>query len=163
MRPQPLEYATPVRETKNPAPRRRFLTARQERVRWGFTWAAVLAMFGLPVLAVLGPRYSSYDPLAARRAAAYTDMANLDTALEEYHADTGQFPTAAEGLNALVTAPAGVGGWEGPYLSSLKKDPWGRPYLYRTGAAAGNRPYRLLSAGQDGNPGTEDDVKGEGE
>src|SRR6476661_255346 len=85
MRPQPLEYATPAREAISPGPlRRRLLTRRQEWVRWGLTWAAAVAMFGLPVMAVLAPRHSNHDPLFARRAAAYSDMANLDTVLEQY-------------------------------------------------------------------------------
>ena len=53
--------------------------------------------------------------------------------LEAYRLDIGSYPTTAQGLQALVTVPAGVIGWKGPYLLNENKmptDPWGQPYQY---------------------------------
>jgi general secretion pathway protein G len=45
--------------------------------------------------------------------------------------------------------------WRGPYLnkSELPKDPWGRPYVYRSPGQHGD--YDLLSYGPDGVEGGE--------
>jgi len=58
-----------------------------------------------------------------------------------------------EGLGALVQKPSGAERWDGPYLTKgLPKDPWDRPYLYRSPGDQG-RPYDLYSLGADGAPG----------
>src|SRR5689334_15691653 len=54
--------------------------------------------------------------------------------------------------------PAAVAAWRGPYLSFLKPDPWGRPYVYHPGGPGGGRGYRVLSVGPDGKEGTADDI-----
>jgi len=43
-----------------------------------------------------------------------------------------RYPTAEEGLKALVEAPAGEENkWRGPYIKLLRADPWKSPYQYR--------------------------------
>ena len=68
----------------------------------------------------------------ARATAARTDVHNLMQALKLYKLDNQRFPTAEQGLLALVqrpaTAPAPTN-WK-PYLEKLPNDPWGRPYQY---------------------------------
>lgn len=39
----------------------------------------------------------------------------FETGLEVYRSDVGQYPSATQGLNALVSDP-GVAGWAGPYV-----------------------------------------------
>ena len=82
---------------------------------------------------------------------------SLSLALDLFEQDTGRYPTASEGLQALVEDP-GIGGWQGPYLKSgVKADPWGTPYSY-TFSADGNGQYVLVSAGPDMQVGSDDDV-----
>ncbi|WP_269539652.1 type II secretion system major pseudopilin GspG [Cerasicoccus fimbriatus] len=52
--------------------------------------------------------------------------------LMAYRLNMGDYPSTDQGLAALVTAPAGVGGkWVGPYLDKAAVDSWGQPYNYR--------------------------------
>ena len=67
----------------------------------------------------------------ARRVAARMQIAAFMTALDAYKTDTGNFPSASEGLAALRSSP-GIAGWNGPYLrSDVPQDFWGMPYTYR--------------------------------
>ena len=68
----------------------------------------------------------------ARVTAARTDIGNLVQALKLYKLDNQRFPSAAQGLQALVVRPTSdpvPGNWK-PYLDKLPNDPWGRPYQY---------------------------------
>jgi general secretion pathway protein G len=71
-----------------------------------------------------------------------------------FRTDVGRFPTAGEGLKALVEAPAGAEGWVGPYLRKTKglNDPWGRPLIYAAPAQEGGEAT-VTSLGADGKPG----------
>ena len=82
---------------------------------------------------------------------------HLSLALDLYEQDTGGYPTADEGLEALVTDP-GTEGWRGPYLKGgLKPDPWDTAYAYSLDADDPSQ-YMLSSAGPDRQFGTEDDI-----
>jgi general secretion pathway protein G len=73
----------------------------------------------------------------------------LDKALQSYRLDTGRYPSAAQGLNALVAQPGDETRWRGPYLQgAMPADPWGSPYQYRV-PGAGGRDYDLTSLGKD--------------
>ncbi len=68
-----------------------------------------------------------------RKSAAATDITNYSGALQMYYADTGHYPTAEQGLNALLQNPGGEDKWKGPYLhneSMIRPDPWGHGYKY---------------------------------
>jgi general secretion pathway protein G len=69
--------------------------------------------------------------------------------------DMGRYPSASEGLEALVKAPPGATAWRGPYIEDedLPADPWGKPYLYEP-SSTGARP-RVFSLGADAAPGGE--------
>lgn len=79
---------------------------------------------------------------------------SLATALATFRLEIGRYPTTAEGLDALVKAPAGVSGWNGPYVQAktIPKDPWDRPYLYRQPPQKAV-DFDLYSLGADGLPG----------
>ena len=116
----------------------------------------VLVILGL-LAALAGPRVLGY--LAGARAdTAKLQIENLGQALELYKLDNGGYPTTAQGLMSLVSAPSGVSSWRGPYLSKpeLPKDPWGRDYIYRSPGQQG--PYDLGSLGSDGTPGGQGDA-----
>jgi general secretion pathway protein G len=66
----------------------------------------------------------------------------------------GSKTKSAQGLKALVEAPAGTNGWHGPYLAkggTVPADPWNNPFTYR--APGQGRPYDLISLGRDGREG----------
>jgi general secretion pathway protein G len=91
----------------------------------------------------------------ARVTAAKTDVNNLMQALKLYKLDNQRFPTAEQGLNALVSKP-GAGptppNWR-PYLDKLPSDPWNRPYQYLNPGLHGE--VDVLSLGADGQAGGE--------
>lgn len=81
----------------------------------------------------------------------------LSLALDLFEQDVGRYPTTEEGLEALVVDP-GLPGWKRPYLKGgLKSDPWKNAYVYRNDSDDPTQ-YELLSAGPDGQMGTEDDI-----
>ena len=95
----------------------------------------------------------------ARVAAAEADIrANIATALKLYELDNGNFPTDAEGLNALLSKPSAVANWRGPYLEKKPIDPWAREYKYKCPGDHRPADYDLYSLGRDGVESV-DDVK----
>ncbi len=77
---------------------------------------------------------------------------SLEKALDQFRLDNRRYPTADEGLAALVEKPASAANWGGPYLKKgVPQDPWGHPYVYRTPGAKGD--YEVISLGKDGRPG----------
>jgi general secretion pathway protein G len=120
-------------------------------------------LLGLAALCLLGAlaavtTTTHRRPGDARIAAALTDVANYSTAIDAFAKDTGRYPTEAEGLDALVSPPAGLSAWSGPYLQHLKTDPWGGQYAYHAGGPKGGAGYRIVSKGPDGLAGTDDDI-----
>jgi len=85
------------------------------------------------------------------------DIAAIETALEMYYLDHNSYPSDQQGLEALVTAPAGVNEAayrKGGYIRKMSLDPWGNAYQYRN---PGERAQiDIFSLGADGEPGGED-------
>jgi general secretion pathway protein G len=93
----------------------------------------------------------------ARRARAVSDIEGLGTALDLFKADTGDYPTTEQGLQALREAPTDVKNWNGPYLKKpLSTDPWGNDYVYVSPGEQNPDSYDLSSMGADGQPGGTD-------
>jgi len=91
----------------------------------------------------------------ARVTAARTDVNNLMQALKLYRLDNLRYPTAEQGLQALIvrpTTPPVPGNWK-PYLEKLPNDPWGRPYQYLNPGVRGE--VDVMSFGADGQSGGE--------
>ncbi|MFO1217750.1 MAG: type II secretion system major pseudopilin GspG [Burkholderiaceae bacterium] len=89
----------------------------------------------------------------ARVTAARTDVNNLMQALKLYRLDNQRYPSAEQGLDALVRKPTnGVvpPNWR-PYLEKLPNDPWGRAYQYVNPGVKGE--IDVFSFGADGQPG----------
>ena len=83
---------------------------------------------------------------------AKAQVESLEKALDQFRLDMRRYPTAEEGLDALVAKPANANGWSGPYLKkAVPSDPWGHPYVYRTPGGKGD--FDLFSYGRDGKPG----------
>jgi general secretion pathway protein G len=90
----------------------------------------VIAIIGL-IAAVVIPQTIGQLGKAQSRAAKL-QVQSLTAALELFQGDNGRFPTAQEGLTALLVRPAGLDNWNGPYLHSKDQlnDPWGHAYRY---------------------------------
>lgn len=108
----------------------------------------VLVILGLIAAVVAGPQLFKYLG-TAKAEAAKIQIERIGAALDLYRLDIGRYPTQAEGLAALVSAPPGVRGWNGPYLRRAEglDDPWGRPFHYRFPGRHGD--YDLYSLGAD--------------
>ncbi len=121
----------------------------------GFTlieMIVVLAIIAL-IAALVGPRmFAQFDK--SKVTAARVQVKQLASAVETMRLDIGRYPTAAEGLALLNTAPQGaVANWSGPYLAGgVPKDPWGHDYAYTPPSGEGTEP-KVVSYGADGRPG----------
>ena len=83
---------------------------------------------------------------------ARSQIDSLEKALDQYRLDTRHYPSAEQGLEALVAKPTNEANWSGPYLKkAVPNDPWGRPYVYRVPGSKAE--YDLYSFGRDGKPG----------
>ena len=86
----------------------------------------------------------------------------LKVPLKTYSMSMGSYPSTAEGLQALITPPAGKAGqWKGPYLEVdgvMPLDPWKEPYQYRVPGVKNKNSYDLWSKGPDKQDGTADDI-----
>lgn len=117
----------------------------------------VLVILGL-IIGIAGPRVINKLG-GAKSDSAKLQIEELGASLDLYRLETGRYPTTQEGLQALVQAPTGVTGWNGPYLKkkSVPKDPWGNDYVYVSPGQHG--PYDLSSLGADNKEGGEGENK----
>ena len=116
----------------------------------GFTLIELLVVLAILTLlaGLVGPRVLGLLGGAKSKAAA-VQIADLDKSLELFKLDVGRYPTTKEGLDAMVTKPAAVSGWNGPYLKgAVPLDPWGKPYTFISPAAGGD--IEIISLGADG-------------
>src|SRR5688500_12788578 len=108
-------------------------TQRHVSRRGGFSQIELL--LELVILAILAavvvPKFTGRSE-QAKEAAAKTDIAQMETALDSFEVDAGRYPAQDEGLTALTVRPQNVTKWMGPYLKrDVPKDPWDQPYVYR--------------------------------
>lgn len=109
----------------------------------------VIALIG-GILLVIGPRLLGASD-RGKVGTAKISVQSLGNQVENYRIDTGSLPTR---LEDLLTQPANVSGWLGPYAKeSALKDPWGTPIEYRVPGAA--QAYDLVSLGADKKAGGE--------
>ncbi len=109
----------------------------------------VMVILGL-LASLVGPKMFGKLGMAKQKTAK-TQIEMLMTALDSYRLDMGKYPSAQDGLDALVTNP-GSDKWQGPYLAKgLPKDPWDNDYIYQNPGEHGE--VDVLSYGADGSPG----------
>jgi general secretion pathway protein G len=86
----------------------------------------------------------------SKQGTAKAQMQLLETSLDTYYLDVGEYPT-----NLSELSQSNKKGWAGPYLKKgIPLDPWGNDYILRVPGENGNY-YTLMSLGQDNQPGGE--------
>lgn len=133
-----------------------FLKSARHRLWAGFTLIelmVVLVIIGVLAALIVPNVLERADE--ARATAAKTDVNNLMQALKLYKLDNQRYPTAEQGLQALLTKPS-TGptppNWKS-YVDKLPNDPWGRPYQYLNPGVQGE--IDVMSFGADGQAGGE--------
>src|SRR6188768_889486 len=128
-------------------------TASRER---GMTLIEILVVLVLiaVVMGIVGGNFLGKGE-KAKADAAKIEIGQIAQSLDLYKLEVGRYPTTQEGLQALISAPAGTTNWNGPYWkkSTVPKDPWGNEYKYASPAQ--NAPYEISSLGADGKEGGE--------
>lgn len=123
----------------------------------GFTLIELLLV--LVILAILAgvvlPKFTGKSK-QAKITAAQTQIGSLKMALDNFEIDNGSYPKSGD-LGSLVSAPANLASWKGPYIENIPADPWGNAYIYEY-PGKHTSTYDLSSPGPDGRPGTDDDV-----
>ncbi len=120
----------------------------------GFTLLEILV-----VLVILGLMASLVGPQVfkqlsgSKTKAAALQIQELSSALDLYRLELGKFPSSDQGLEALITKPRNVEGWNGPYLKKnvIRKDPWGNEFHYSSPGQNGE--FDLWSLGADNREG----------
>jgi general secretion pathway protein G len=126
------------------------------RLQQGFTLIEIMVVLVIMgVLAALIVPNLMGRPDQARASAARQDVGALMQALKLYRLDNGEYPSAAQGLRALVEKPTSGKvplNWRS-YLERLPSDPWGKAYQYLNPGTNGE--IDVFSLGADGEPGGE--------
>jgi general secretion pathway protein G len=140
----------------HPCRRQPLATQLKQRVQLGFTLIelmVVLVIIGVLAALIVPNVLDRADD--ARVTAARTDINNLSNALKMYKLDNQRYPSAEQGLQALMAKPTAGSippNWK-PYLEKLPNDPWGRPYQYLNPGIKGE--IDVMSLGADGQAGGE--------
>ena len=92
-----------------------------------------------------------------------TDLVALENSLDMYKLDNSVYPSTEQGLQALVSKPAGApeprNYRNGGYIKRLPQDPWGNEYQYLSPGEQGEIDiYSLGADGQEGGEGTAADI-----
>ncbi len=136
----------------------------RETAQAGFTLIEILVVvIIITILAGIVTVNVLKKPGEARASAARMQIKQMQTALQMYRTEQGQFPTQAQGLEALVRAPTTPPipkrYPEGGYLDSreVPKDPWGNDYIYLIPGRR-DEPFEIISYGSDGRSGGDDEA-----
>lgn len=130
----------------------------------GFTLIEVMVVVAiLGILAALVVPRIMDRPDQARIVKAQNDIRVLSNQLNLYKLDNYSYPTTDQGLEALVSKPAGgpqPPDWkDGGYIDRLPRDPWGQPYQYlQPGQHGAFDLYSLGADGQLGGDGIDADI-----
>jgi general secretion pathway protein G len=150
---RPRSITGNLHETSTPEPGSNL----EHRRARGFTLLELMV-----VVVIIGVLAALIAPAVLDRAeqakvtAARTDVSNLMNALKLYRLDNGRYPSADQGLEALVDQAyhrrRDPDNWK-PYLDKLPDDPWQHPYQYANPGVHGE--IDVFSFGADGQAGGE--------
>ena len=151
--------------SSRPTRPQRGLASPKPRREGGFTLVEILTVLAIVGL-LIGVVVSNTDKIFGQSQEAVARIFvrdSLKTSLVRYRMDLGDYPSTAEGLNALISATSGnADRWKGPYMDAiggkLPLDPWGQPYEYRYPGTKNAGGYDLYSKGPDKTADTADDI-----
>jgi general secretion pathway protein G len=135
-----------------------------KRMAKGFTLIEVMVVVViLGILAAFVVPQIMSRPDEAKMVKAQQDVIRLESALDLYRLDNGQYPSQAQGLAALVQKPSmppvPTHYNASAYLKRLPKDPWGHDYQYRNPGIYGDVDVFSLGAdGREGGEGVDNDI-----
>jgi len=111
----------------------------------------VLVILGL-LAGIVGPQVLKHVG-RAKSDSAVLQIQDLSAALDLYYLEVGEYPSAEQGLEALIKQPEDVTNWNGPYLKKKRvpTDPWKRPFHYVYPGKQG--VYDLYTLGRDNEKG----------
>ena len=136
------------------------MKAYKQSKQGGFTlieMMVVVAVIGL-LIGMVGPRVFNQVAKAEEKRV-QQDIRVIENSLKFYRLDNFRYPSQAQGLEALITAPSDSGNWNGPYLDAVPKDPWKAVYLYANPSTRGKEidVYTLGADGVSGGEGSNKD------
>jgi general secretion pathway protein G len=130
----------------------------KKRLERGFTMVelmAVLIILGLLAAVVVKNFVGQVD--RGRVITTKASLRQLHTAINQFHMDTGRWPTEDEGLKVLVQQPADVINYPpGGYIETteIPKDAWGHDFVFELYPETGKQ-FVIKSLGADGQAGGE--------
>jgi general secretion pathway protein G len=138
-------------------------SARRSR---GFTLLEMVIVLGI-IAMILGGAIFAMRGIgdAAKLRQAEADFKSLESALQMYKLNAGNYPTTQQGLKALQDKPTTTPvprRWV-QVMSKLPNDPWGVPYVYRFPGKKRANEFEILSNGPDGLENTGDDLSSQDE
>ena len=118
----------------------------------GFTLIEILmVMFIVSLLVAMVAPNLFRQQAGAQRNAARIEISGLESTLQQYRLDLGEYPETLEGL---TSNDSGRAAWNGPYIrGEVPRDPWGNDYVYDSDG----RDFTLISHGADGQRGGDGD------
>jgi general secretion pathway protein G len=114
----------------------------------------VVAILGLLAGLVVTNLMGQFDN--AKIQTARLKVNDISSTINQFYATIGDYPSGSDGLKALVNPPGGFK----PFFKEVPKDPWGKPFLYRSPAKNSSEAFEVYSLGPDGQEGTQDDIYG---
>jgi general secretion pathway protein G len=126
------------------------------RAQSGFTLMELLAVIVIigVLAATIGSRFLIQTE-GAKAGATRAEMSQIVQALDLFKLEIGRYPTAQEGLEALIRNSGNIQGWNGPYFRKDDiKDPWKTDYKYSSPGPE-NKPFEIKSFGADRQEGGE--------
>ncbi|MBL9116881.1 MAG: type II secretion system major pseudopilin GspG [Verrucomicrobiaceae bacterium] len=134
---------------------------RHKKLNSGFTLIEMVLVLGIVALLVGAGIFQLTGVLeGGREKRVKGDLTTLSSALRAYEMQNGFLPSTEQGVASLVERPTSrpaPQNWR-PMLKKMIVDPWGNPYHYRRPGTQDKGGFDVFSAGEDGNPGTADDI-----